>query len=417
MTEPSASVEAVASRTFRLELARAVPLGVLETLMATFAVLIAMKQFDVGPTGKALLLGASQIGLMASLGAIPVMHALGRRLTTVCGWLGLVAAAGMIGAAVMNGSAAWYVGGISFGFFVFMVQTPLLTQMYQTNYPAHKRGRLFSIVAIARGVVAVGFGLLAGSLLDADIGNYRPLLWVFAAAGVGSALCLFPIPSGPVPRQRVPFFRAFRWVREDRLFRNLLIAWMLVGLANLTGFKLYVEYLASPRFGHAFSPKQIAFLTVTLLFGTKLATTLFWGVLFDRMNFYLLRVVLNTVFAAAMLLVFLGTEMWVIALGMCVQGLAFAGGNIAWSLWVTKIAPPERVGEYMSVHTFLTGVRGAAAPFIGYWLLDDVGISPGALGIGCAALMMVSNATLWSEVRFGKARRKGVPLAPRDPGP
>jgi MFS family permease len=316
----------------------------------------------------------------------------------------------------MKDSAEWFVGGVSFGLFVFMVQTPLLTQLYQTNYPNRTRGLLFSIVAIARGLVAVGFGLFAGSLLEGDIGNYRPLLWIFAASGLGAALCLFGIPSGPVPRQRVPFFRAFRWVGEDRLFRNLLIAWMLVGLANLTGYKLFVEYLQNPRSGHGFSPKEIAFLTISLLFGTKLATTLFWGFLFDRMNFYLLRGVLNTVFASAILLFYLGTEMWVIALGMCVQGLAFAGGNIAWSLWVTKVAPPERVGEYMSVHTFLTGLRGLFAPFIGYWLLNDVGISPALLGIGCAGLMMLSNATLWSEVRFGKARRKGVPLAPRDLG-
>ena len=39
-----------------------------------------------------------------------------------------------------------------------------------------------------------------------------------------------------------------------------------------------------------------------------------------------------------------------------------AGADVAWSLWVTKFAPPERVADYMSVHTFFTGVRGFLAP-------------------------------------------------------
>ncbi|MEZ5302399.1 MAG: hypothetical protein R3F11_17460 [Verrucomicrobiales bacterium] len=50
------------------------------------------------------------------------------------------------------------------------------------------------------------------------------------------------------------------------------------------------------------------------------------------------------------------------------------GGNIAWSLWVTKLAPADRVAEYMSVHTFTTGLRGMAAPFLGFWLAAQIGV-------------------------------------------
>ncbi|NDF01570.1 MAG: hypothetical protein EB034_25395, partial [Verrucomicrobia bacterium] len=49
------------------------------------------------------------------------------------------------------------------------------------------------------------------------------------------------------------------------------------------------------------------------------------------------------------------------ALGAVIFGVSNAGGDVAWSLWVTKFAPPERVADYMSVHTFFTGVRGVAA--------------------------------------------------------
>ena len=33
---------------------------------------------------------------------------------------------------------------------------------------------------------------------------------------------------------------------------------------------------------------------------------------------------------------------------------------------MTKIAPPDKIASYMSVHSLLTGVRMAIAPFLGY---------------------------------------------------
>ncbi len=41
-----------------------------------------------------------------------------------------------------------------------------------------------------------------------------------------------------------------------------------------------------------------------------------------------------------------------------------------WALFVTKVAPEEKVAAYMSVHGFFTGIRGASAPFLGYALLN-----------------------------------------------
>ena len=55
---------------------------------------------------------------------------------------------------------------------------------------------------------------------------------------------------------------------------------------------------------------------------------------------------------------------------MALQGLAFGGGKIFWSLWVTKIAPEEKASTYMSIHMALTGLRGSLAPFIGYAILS-----------------------------------------------
>ena len=49
-------------------------------------------------------------------------------------------------------------------------------------------------------------------------------------------------------------------------------------------------------------------------------------------------------------------------------GLGAGGGLLVYELCVIDFAPPGRVALYMGLHTFLTGIRGVAAPFVGVWL-------------------------------------------------
>ena len=122
------------------------------------------------------------------------------------------------------------------------------------------------------------------------------------------------------------------------------------------------------------------------------------------MNFYLLRIILNVLFCAAILVVFYGQSFWVIAIGTGLQGLAFAGGSIAWMLWVTKIAPPEHTAEYMSIHTFTTGLRGVAAPIIGFYLLRNFG---DGVAIFSAILIFLASVVLLPELKRGQKKSQG----------
>ena len=106
---------------------------------------------------------------------------------------------------------------------------------------------------------------------------------------------------------------------------------------------------------------------------------------------------------SAILVVFYGQSFWVIAIGTGLQGFAFAGGNIAWSLWVTKIAPPEHTAEYMSVHTCTTGLRGIAAPVIGFFLLRGFG---NGVAIFSAILILIASLIILPEARRIRARGK-----------
>ena len=81
---------------------------------------------------------------------------------------------------------------------------------------------------------------------------------------------------------------------------------------------------------------------------------------------------------------------------MALHGMGKAGGNVIWSLWVTKFAPAESVGEYMSVHTCLTGVRGIATAFIAFPLILWIG--PFGVGMIGAGLILLSSLWLMPEV-------------------
>ena len=60
---------------------------------------------------------------------------------------------------------------------------------------------------------------------------------------------------------------------------------------------------------------------------------------------------------------------------------------MVWTLWVTKVAPRGMEASYMSLHLFFTGMRGLPAPFLGYWVLTNLG--PGAVSWVSATLIML----------------------------
>jgi predicted MFS family arabinose efflux permease len=124
--------------------------------------------------------------------------------------------------------------------------------------------------------------------------------------------------------------------------------------------------------------------------------------LFDRINFIILRMIINIIFAFGVGLFFLTKDPWVIGLASALIGIAFGGGTVAWGLWVTKYAPPEKVGAYMSVHVFLTGVRGTLGPLIGFWTVQQIG--PSAIGMVSFALMILATLMLIPEIKHGRGK-------------
>lgn len=401
-------------RTFRLELKRASAAGVLETAGATFLLLIAVSHFQAGATAKALLVAGGPLGLLLAPLAVALTRAFGLRAATGAAICTASGAVGFLLAASLAEPWAFIVGG-ALGIFSLQAGIPLMTQIYQENYPAERRGRLFSLAAMARVATAALFAWLAGWWLDGRIGEYRVLMWMFSAAALTAAWFTWRCPSRVFSEETSSNpLAGWRHVKTDRMFRWLLASWMLMGLGNLMMLPLRVEFIANPRHGIALSPMMVALLVSMIPGVTNFLFALFWGRLYDTMNFFLLRIILNLCFMAAIAAFFLHPEMSGFVLGSFLFGMAASGGNVAWSLWVTKIAKPALVAEYMGVHTFLTGVRGLAMPFVSFWLIELWSVQ--SIAFLSLALMFVASVMLVPEARTLRRRRAADPHAPKPSG-
>jgi hypothetical protein len=252
-------------------------------------------------------------------------------------------------------------------------------------------------------------------VLSISIDYFRPLLAVFAAALLFSSWCLSRVPSTPlhVSGGQHPL-RAFQHVRDDRVFRTTLISWMFMGFANLMMLPLRVEYLANPKYQLAMRADVIALLTGVVPSIARLIMSPVWGWLFDRANFFVVRMTLNMGFAIGIVSFFTSDSMPGFILAAVTYGISVAGGDVAWNLWVTKIAPPQRVADYMSVHTFFTGVRGLIAPLVGFALVARWPMT--TMGWVSAVMIVIGTLFLLPEARKGGLVRTGAP-APAPPTP
>jgi len=182
----------------------------------------------------------------------------------------------------------------------------------------------------------------------------------------------------------------------------MLGMWMILGFGNLTTMPLQIEYMTSSDYSIQATNTQIAIAAIVIPSITRIIATSIWGHLFDSFNFFLIRGLASCIQLAAILAFFFADSILGIYLGACGYGLALAGGNVNWSLWVTKFAPDGQCAAYMSVHGFLTGVRGVIAPFFGFYLLEVLTVRQTASFT--AGLILFATALIWPISRMRRNR-------------
>ncbi len=387
---PALGSKARAQRTFRWDLLRGGCHGVLETTWQTFTLLIAIRVFGAGESLKSVLPAAFGIGLMCN----PIILSLAARTRFRIGnVLAFYAAAGGLafaGATLTSGLIA-YVVLIVLAQVCFAQAVPLMTQVYSENYRGAERGKRFAVFSVIASLAGIILSYTGGRLLDIDLENYRILFLLCFAAGLGQALACNRIPTRRMdeisvgnPWQNLPLI----W--RDRIFGWMLAGWMLMGLGNLMTLPIRVEYMANPLYGVNATNAQVGIVLGAIPLGFRILSTQIWGYFFDRWNMITMRIVLNILFFLCILLFFTTQSLAVMGFATALMGMAMGGGGIIWQLWVTKVAPPNQVSTYMSIHGATTGMRAAAAPFVGYFIL--VQFSPIITAGFAALLILVSTA-------------------------
>ena len=401
------------TQTFRYERWRALTSGIIEAAGGTFLLLIAVRWFEAGAVSKALVAGGGSFGLMLGPWLVARVETAGWPVAKAASRLAMFGAAGFIVMAIFPLLPVFVIGSV-LTMAMSSAAVPLMTQIYQENYPERQRGKLFSRTFMIRIATAALFSELAGRLLTAHLDWFRGLLLFFAAAFAFGSFCLSRLPSKALAASGGTHpFRALRFVRDDALFRRTLVMWMIMGFANLMIGPLRVEYLANAKHGVTWNGVTLTTAQIALLVGVipnlaRLVMSPVWGWLFDRMNFFVLRILLNTGFALGMLSFFGGNHFAWLIIGAIIYGISNAGGDVAWSLWVTKFAPPERVADYMSVHTFFTGLRGVIAPVVAFQLIAHYSVS--AISWLGAIMIFVATLILIPEIKSGRGAKRSAAL-------
>ena len=357
------------SETVLLERLRAIATGIFESAPSTFLLLILVRWFHGTSSEKSLMAAAYQSGLILTPLSLFVTRRFGWAPSQSMAFLFGFASLLYVAAAIIPEQNAFVIL-TSLGSLIVAASSPLLTTMMNNNYPAQRRGLIYSQNNSIKIGSSIIFGTIAGWALSGRLHYYHFLILMYAAALALSAGLMWRIPrcGGALPPR--PLFDCFKHIGADSILRDTLIAWMFLGFGNLMMVPLRIEYLANKSYGLHLSEMEIALLVSTFPHLARLAASPLWGRLFDRMNFFSLRIAINLCFMLSVLSFFSSDSFFLLSIAALVFGLSNSGGDVAWSLWVTKFAPPGLVPDYMAVHTFFTGVRGILAPMTAFALLD-----------------------------------------------
>jgi len=375
-------------------------MGIFESY-GTFLLIILVRHFHGTSLDKSIVASAGTSGLLLSPLLLFLSRNLGFSAPKTLSRLLAISSCAFLVAATMS-EPTFFVALVTIGILLPSTASPLLTSIFNNNYPPHKRGRLYAQNQAIRILTSIIFGGIAGWFITGAVELYYVLILIFAAALACSSYLVSQIPGDNQSTPPSPLLSCFTYLASDSLLRNTTISWMLLGFGNLMMLPLRVEYLANPKYGLNLSELEIAAFVSVLPNIARLGGTYVWGRLFDSMNFFTLRMVLNLSFLTGIVSFFMSSSPWGLALSAVIFGFSTSGGDVAWTLWVTKFAPADRVPDYMAVHTFFTGIRGLLAPITAFTLLGVMSIQ--ALSLLSAGLILMATILLFS-IREGAKNR------------
>lgn len=299
--------------------------------------------------------------------------------------------------------------------------------IWRANYPRHLRGQIIGRITVVATAVLAASTFFGSAWLDKDP---RAFVYLYPAAAALGAIGIWQFSNirvrkeGQVLRQqqalytprpeslaqtdetnvlnyqprhqglRAFFLDAWAVLREDEAFRRYQRYQFLSGFSFMF-FGPSLLYMVSKEMTDEKSEYLLATVVLQIIpMITTLISTQLWAPLFDRVHITRFRVTQTSVSVLAQSTLFVGAmsnQLWIIAVGQVLIGVANAGGNLAWNLGHNDFATGDKAASYMGIHVMLTGLRGCIAPFFGAWLYQVPAIGRHVFAIStlicCAALL------------------------------
>lgn len=343
--------------------------GTLEVAFGSLALLIAIRFFHASGFAKTVLVSANWIGGLFAPWVIYYAARINRRATLLAALcFGIISLCFFSSAMV---SHLWiYILCYLIASLFFRIETPLTVAIYSQNYPTNERAGRFSLGLILSSLMAIIFSYVSGRLLDWQLSSYRLLLLAIAIGALLSAYCFLRIPSRPVESQPTEkIWHYFHYLKSDGLFGKMTLNFFLVGLAYQMLIPIKIEYLIDSNGGISRNNFSIMLLCSLVPSLVRVLSTRFLAVFFDRHRFLTTRLWINALTMIAIILFFNSRNFGVLFLASIFFGLSMAGSFLMHTLWLSRVAPPEKISIYMSIYTFTTSVRSVIAPILGYSLM------------------------------------------------
>lgn len=395
-------------KTFRWDLARGGLAGVVETGQVGFALVVAIGFFQAPDTVKGIIAASAPLGLLVTPLTLSWFSRTGAPAGKIASVVAFLAGILML-AGAFAGTLIGFLVPTCLSFAVAAQITPLLLHIWTCNYPSRKRGSHLSVAMMMTVFTAFFYSVIGGRVLDHDLDSYRWVMGIIGCCHLAMGFVVRQMPSTPLMSgaSENPL-RNLGYAVEDKVFGIMLLGWMFLGFGNLMVLPLRVEYLLNPDFGIEASKVTVMAVTIAIPAFFRFITSRIWGLLFDRIDFMILRMGLNAMIMISIILFLTTRQIWLIAISAAVLGTAMAGANISWSLWVTKFATPEKAPAYMSVHTFSTGIRGVLAPFLGFYLISGIGAKNTAY---VGSLLVASSIGIVFWLYRTQRRKRGTRVA------
>ncbi len=375
--------------TFRYDTTRLSLESLYLTLEQSVFVLITISYFNASDFYKALVQTGVPIGRTLALFFLTYIVITKIKKTHLVAAINILVAVFLL-LATFGDSVEAYVILATLAMIFFNFRSPIITSIHKDSYSKNKRARLFSVGHLISGIMILLFAGFVGYIVELDSSYFRYVLIFVSAIVALSAWFTVQIPSSYLyPKKSKNFLHEFRFIKEDRLFRGMLISWFILGLANLAAVAIQVAYMKETTF---LSDAQIVWLVSGCSALVNIIFMPLWARAFDKYNVLVIRIIANIMLLIGLVLFFMSDNLTVIIIGFIIRSIGLSSGTILWSLWVTRAASPKNTQSYMAIHSFFTGVRGIIAPFIGFYIYR-LGVV--YIEIYMIAMMAISTATFY----------------------